>query len=303
MSVAVPTPGQRLAVLRSLGGPLGVIREIASRPAGLFGLIVVGGLIFLAIFTPVVAPDDPAHQDIVNRLQGPSWDHLLGTDQLGRDLLSRLIYGTRVALSVALPGVAIALAVGLLIGLVAGYVGRWTDNSLIVVMDTMQAFPAVILALTLLALLGASRTSVIVVIAVAFAPNYARVTRALVLTTKQNQFVEAARSLGARNRRVLGIHILPNVIAPLFILFAMDLPSAITVEAGLSFLGLGVPPPTPSWGVILQDGFERVRDAPWAIIWASLTLMVVTLGCTFLGETLRDVVDPRLAGMRRWRRP
>jgi peptide/nickel transport system permease protein len=124
-----------------------------------------------------------------------------------------------------------------------------------------------------------------------------------VLTTKQNPFVEVARSLGAGNARIVGIHILPNVIAPLFILLAMDLPAAITLEAGLSFLGLGVPPPTPSWGVILQDGFDRVRDDAWPIIWAGITLMIVTLGCTFLGEALRDVVDPRLAGSRRLRRP
>lgn len=280
-----------------------MLREVARRPAGLFGLIVVGGLFFLAIFAPLIAPYDPAEQDIPNRLQGPSWDHLLGTDQLGRDLLSRLIFGVRVALSVALPGVAAALVIGLVLGLIAGYIGGRTDNATIVMMDTLQAFPAVILALVLLALLGASRTSVVIVIAVAFAPNYARVTRALVLTTKQNQFVESARSLGAGNPRIVGIHILPNVIAPLFILLAMDLPAAITIEAGLSFLGLGVPPPTPSWGVILQDGFDRVRDDAWPIIWAGLTLMVVTLGCTFLGETLRDVADPRLAGVRRWRRP
>jgi peptide/nickel transport system permease protein len=286
-----------------MAGGLTMLREVARRPAGLFGLIVVGGLVFLAIFAPLIAPYDPAEQDIPNRLQGPSWDHPLGTDQLGRDLLSRLIFGVRVALSVALPGVAAALVIGLVLGLIAGYVGGRTDNATIVMMDTLQAFPAVILALMLLALLGASRKSVIIVIAVAFAPNYARVTRALVLTTKQNQFVEAARSLGARNSRIVGIHILPNVIAPLFILLAMDLPAAITIEAGLSFLGLGVPPPTPSWGVILQDGFDRVRDVAWPIIFAGLTLMVVTLGCTFLGETLRDVADPRLAGARRWRRP
>jgi peptide/nickel transport system permease protein len=286
-----------------MAGGLTMLREVARRPAGLFGLIVVGGLFFLAIFAPLIAPYDPAEQDIPNRLQGPSWDHLLGTDQLGRDLLSRLIFGVRVALSVALPGVAAALVIGLVLGLIAGYIGGRTDNATIVMMDTLQAFPAVILALVLLALLGASRTSVIIVIAVAFAPNYARVTRALVLTTKQNQFVEAARSLGAGNSRIVGIHILPNVIGPLFILLAMDLPAAITIEAGLSFLGLGVPPPTPSWGVILQDGFDRVRDVAWPIIWAGLTLMVVTLGCTFLGETLRDVADPRLAGVRRWRRP
>jgi peptide/nickel transport system permease protein len=303
--MAVPAAAEqaRVTPFGRMAGPVGLLKEVASRPAGLFGLIVVGGLIFLAIFAPLVAPYDPAEQDIANRLQGPSWDHVLGTDQLGRDLLSRLIYGVRVALSVAVPGIALALAIGLLLGLLAGYLGGKTDNAMIVFMDTMQAFPAVILALTLLALLGASRTNVIIVIAVAFAPNYARVTRALVLTTKQNQFVEAARSLGAGNSRIVGIHILPNVIAPLFILVAMDLPTVITIEAGLSFLGLGVPPPTPSWGVILQDGFERVREHPWPIIWVGLTLMVVTLGCTFLGETLRDVADPRLAAVRRWRRP
>ena len=302
MAVAAPTPRPRLAAIGRMAGPVALLKDVASRPAGLFGLIVIGGLVFLAIFAPLIAPYDPIEQHIEDRLQGPSWDYLLGTDQLGRDLLSRLIYGVRVAMSVAIPGVAAALVIGLLIGLVAGYLGGKTDNSMIVIMDTMQAFPAVILALTLLALLGSSRTSVIVVIAVAFAPNYARVTRALVLTTKQNQFVEAARSLGAGSSRIVGVHILPNVIAPLFILLAMDIPAAIALEAGLSFLGLGVPPPTPSWGVILQDGFERVREVFWPILWAGLTLMVVTLGCTFLGETLRDVVDPRLAGMRRWRR-
>jgi peptide/nickel transport system permease protein len=303
MAVVAPVEQPRVTAFGRVAGGLTILREVARRPAGLFGLLVIGGLLFLAIFAPWVAPYDPAEQDIPNRLQGPSWDHLLGTDQLGRDLLSRLIFGVRVALSVALPGVAAALVIGLVLGLLAGYVGGRTDNSMIIMMDTLQAFPAVILALTLLALLGASRSSVVIVIAVAFAPNYARVTRALVLTTKHNPFVEGARSLGAGNIRIVGIHILPNVIAPLFILLAMDLPVAITIEAGLSFLGLGVPPPTPSWGVILQDGFDRVRDDAWPIIWAGLTLMVVTLGCTLLGETLRDVLDPRLAGARRLRRP
>src|SRR5262245_6217124 len=297
MAVSAPVEQPRATPFGRMAGPIGLLKEVASRPAGLFGLIVVGGLIFLAIFAPLVAPYDFDDQDITHRLEGPSWDHVLGTDYLGRDLLSRLIYGVRVAMSVAIPGIAIALVIGLLLGLLAGYIGGKTDNSMIVVMDTMQAFPAVILALTLLALLGASKTSVVVVIAVAFAPNYARVTRALVLTTKQNQFVEAARSLGASGRRVIGVHILPNVVAPLFILVAMDLPSAITLEAGLSFLGLGVPAPTPSWGVMLYDGFERVREHFWGILWVGLTLMIVTLGCTFIGEPLRDVVDPRLAAV------
>lgn len=285
-----------------LARPLTLLAEVARRPAGLFGLVVLGGLVFLAAFGELVTPYGSLDQDVARRLEPPSWDHVLGTDQLGRDVLSRLLLGARVALAIAVPGVLLALVAGLALGLAAGYLGRRVDNALIVVMDTLQAFPAVVLALLLLALLGASRGSVIAVIAVALAPSYARVTRALVASTKQEPFVEAERSLGATTPRILGVHLLPNVIAPLLVLVAMDLPTAIAIEAGLSFLNLGVPPPTPSWGVILQDGFERVRDTPWPIVFASLTLVLVTLGCTFLGETLRDVADPRLAGLRRWRR-
>lgn len=285
-----------------LARPLALLAEVARRPAGMFGLVVLGGLVFLAAFGELVTPYGSLDQDVARRLEPPSWDHVLGTDQLGRDVLSRLLLGARVALAIAVPGVLLALVAGLALGLAAGYLGRRVDNALIVVMDTLQAFPAVVLALLLLALLGASRGSVIAVIAVALAPSYARVTRALVASTKQEPFVEAERSLGATTPRILGVHLLPNVIAPLLVLVAMDLPTAIAIEAGLSFLNLGVPPPTPSWGVILQDGFERVRDTPWPIVFASLMLVFVTLGCTFLGETLRDVADPRLAGLRRWRR-
>ena len=213
-----------------------------------------------------------------------------------------MIYGTRIALGVAVPSVLGALVIGLVLGVVAGYCGGMLDNALIVVMDSLQAFPAVILALVLLALLGSSLQNVIIVITVAFIPNYARVSRALVLALKNNQFVEAERSLGASPWRLVVCHILPNILAPLFILLAMDIPSAITVEAGLSFLGLGVQPPTASWGVILADGFARVEDSPWGVIAPGLALMITTLAFTLLGETLRDVVDPRLSGVRRWRR-
>jgi peptide/nickel transport system permease protein len=162
----------------------------------------------------------------------------------------------------------------------------------------MQAFPAVILALAILALLGSSLVNVIIVIGLAWIPGYARITRAQVLSAKQNQYVEVERSLGASRSRILGHHILPNVVAPLLILAAMDLPVVITFEAGLSFLGLGVKPPTPSWGVILADGFNWIRHTPWPIMWAGLTLVIVTLGFTLFGETLRDVLDPRLSGTR-----
>jgi peptide/nickel transport system permease protein len=270
--------------------------RLASSPAGLFGLVVVTGLLVLAVFAPQIAPYDPAHLDVVNRLQGPSADHLLGTDQLGRDLLSRLVFGVRVELRVAIPATIGALALGVLLGLVAGYLGGRVDNALIVVMDTIQAFPAVILALTILALLGPSLGNVAIVLGVALAPAFARVTRALVLAVKQNPYIEAERSLGAGTPRIVLVHVAPNILPPLLTLVAMTLPIAIAAEAGLSFLGLGVQPPTPSWGVILADGFTYVRDAPWAVVWTGLALMVTTLGFTFLGEALRDELDPRLAG-------
>ena len=296
MAVAVPAR-VRPARLR-----LATLRELVRRPAGLFGLLVIAALLLIVAFAPLFAPYEDGQQDIVHRLEGPSASHLLGTDHLGRDLLSRLLYGTRIAIGVAIPAVLFALVAGLVIGMIAGYVGGRVDNVMIVVMDTLQAIPSVPLALILIALLAPSLKSVIIVIAVAFTPGYARVARALVLAAKQNQYVEAERSLGASPFRIALVHILPNIIAPLLILLAMDIPTAITVESGLSFLGLGVQPPTPSWGVILADGFERVRATPWPVLWAGLALMVTTLGFTMLGETLRDIVDPRIAGLRRWRR-
>jgi peptide/nickel transport system permease protein len=278
---------------------LSLLYEMARRPAGLFGLLIVAGLLLVALFAPLLAPYDPAEQDIKNRLQGPSTSHPLGTDHLGRDLLSRLIFGSRVALGTAFPSVLGALLVGLVLGLLAGYLGGSVDNMLLVIMDSIQAFPAVILALALLTLLGPSIINVIFVIALAFTPGYARIVRAQVLSVKEHHFVEVERSLGASDLRLVLIHIVPNILAPLVILLAMDLPSAITIEAGLSFLGLGVRPPTPSWGVILADGFSKIRTSPWPVLWAGLTLMITTLGFTLFGETLRDLLDPKLAGSRR----
>ena len=294
---------ETLPLVRRRGsGVLGVLREVARRPKGLAGLVIVCGLILLALFPSIFAPYSPYTQDIVDRLQGPSRAHLLGTDQLGRDLLSRVIFGTRIALGVSIPAVTAALLAGLVLGVIAGYAGGIIDSVMIVIMDTLQAFPAVILALALLALLGPSLRNVIIVIAVAFTPNYARVSRAMVLAAKENQWVEAERSLGANVSRIVTVHILPNIIAPLVILMAMDIPSAIATEAGLSFLGLGVQPPTPSWGVILSEGFENVVLSPWGIISASAALMIATLGFTMLGEALRDVADPKLGRTRRWQR-
>jgi len=276
-----------------------VIREVARRPAGLFGLCVICLLLVVVVAAPVVAPYSPYKQDIVHRLEGPSLQHLFGTDELGRDLLSRVIFGARIALSVAIPAVLIAMAVGTVSGLIAGYLGKGVDQVSIVGMDAIQAFPAVILALALLAVLGPSLRNVVIVIGVALAPGYARVVRAMTRAAKQNQYVEAELSLGAGSVRIAVHHLLPNIAAPLFILIAMDIPSAIAIEAGLAFLGLGVPPPSPSWGALLSDGFRYVLISPWAIIAASAALMLTTLGFAMLGETLRDVLDPKLSGVRR----
>ena len=188
---------------------------------------------------------------------------------------------------------------GMLAGLISGYFGGSADQVAIVGMDAVQAFPAVILALALLAVLGPSLRNVVIVIGVALAPGYARVVRAMTRAAKQNPYVEAELSLGAGSVRIAVHHLLPNIAAPLFILIAMDIPSAIAIEAGLAFLGLGVPPPSPSWGALLADGFSYVLISPWAIIAASLALMLTTLAFALLGETLRDVLDPKLSGVRR----
>jgi peptide/nickel transport system permease protein len=275
-----------------------VLGDVLRRPLGVLGSLIVLGFMLMVFLAPLLAPYGYAEQDIPSMLQGPSREHWLGTDHLGRDLWSRIVYGARIALGVAVPAVALAMLGGVVLGLVAGYVGGTVDDITLVVLDSLQAFPAVILALAILALLGPALINVIIVIGLAWTPGYARIARAQVLTTKQNQYIEVERSLGASQRRILGFHILPNILAPLLILAAMDLPVVITFEAGLSFLGLGVRPPTPSWGVILADGFNFIRQSPWPITWAGLTLIITTLGFTLFGETLRDVLDPALSGTR-----
>lgn len=275
-----------------------LLGDIVRKPLGALGLIIVASFLFMVIFAPYIAPYEYTDQDIPNRLEGPSRQYLLGTDQLGRDLLSRLVYGSRIALGVAIPSVAIALAGGILLGLVSGYLGGVVDDAIVVFIDSINAFPALILALAVMALLGPALINEILVIGLAWIPAYARVTRAQVLSVKQNVYIEAERSLGASTARTILFHVMPNVIAPVLILAAMDLPVVITFEAGLSFLGLGVRPPTPSWGSILSDGFNYVRQSPWPITWAGLTLIVTTLGFTLFGEALRDVLDPRLSGTR-----
>jgi peptide/nickel transport system permease protein len=275
-----------------------VLGEVLGRPLGALGFVIVLGFVITVIFAPLLAPYGYADQDIPSRLQGPSRQYLLGTDHIGRDILSRLIFGSRIALGVALPSMGIALTGGLVLGLLAGYLGGIADDVVLVILDTFRSIPVLVLALTFLVLLGPSLINLVVVIGLSWSPGYARIVRAQVLATKQNVYVEAERSLGASPWRIAQRHILPNILPPLLIMAAMDLPWVIIFEAGLSFLGLGVRPPTPSWGAILSEGYEEIRQSAWPITWAGLTLILTTLGFTLLGETLRDVLDPRLAGTR-----
>lgn len=275
-----------------------VLGEVLQRPLGALGFLIVFVFIVTVIFAPKIARYDYARQDIPNRLQGPSKNYWLGTDYLGRDLFSRLVYGSRIALGTAIPSVTIALLAGIFFGLIAGYVGGAVDNVIVIIMDSLQAFPSIMLSLAILALLGPSLLNVVLVIGFTWMPNYARVIRAQVLSAKETIYVESERSLGATDRRILFSHILPNVIAPALLMAAMDLPWVITFEAGLSFMGMGVRPPIPSWGVILSDGFNNIFQSPWPITWSGATLILTTLGFTLFGETLRDVLDPRLSGTR-----
>ena len=286
--------------------PEKVIRESAARERrekllmfagnwqGMFGLSLVLLFFISAIFAPLLAPYDPNALDIPARLSIPTLEHLAGTDQLGRDTFSRILYGGRVALKIAAIGVSVALVIGILLGMLAGYGPRWLDNILLLVFDTVRAFPTIILALATVALTGPSLELVLAIVIITSIPQYARVARTATLGLKNSDYILAELSLGAGMGRILMHHIMPNVIGPILILAAMDVPVVVTVEAGLSFLGLGVLPPTASWGTILNEGYLVIRDTPWMVIMGGIPLILTTLGFTFLGEALRDIFDPRV---------
>ncbi len=273
-----------------------IFKHLRQDRLGMVGFILVSIIVLSAIFADLIVPYDPIALNIPERMQGPSWAHLFGTDQLGRDTFSRMIMGGRVALQVALPTVFGAVSIGVLMGMMAGFGPRWLDNLIILIFDTLRSFPTVMFALAVVALVGPSLSTVVFIIIITSIPNYGRVVRTQTLSLKSSEFILAAKSMGASTPRILRLHILPNILGPIAVLAAIDIPTIIGLEAGLSFLGFGVRPPTPSWGVLLNDGYSLIRNTPWLIIAGGIPLILTTLGFTFLGESLRDVIDPKLRG-------
>jgi peptide/nickel transport system permease protein len=260
------------------------------------GFVLVCLILLLTIFATWLAPYDPLEVNVHDRLASPSVAHWLGTDQLGRDILSRVLYGGQVAIRVALVAISASLAIGLVLGMLAGFGPRWLDRILVASFDTVRSFPTIMFALAIIALTGPSLNTVIAVIIITSIPVYARVVRTQTQAIRHRDYILAERAMGASTAHILVRHVMPNIAAPLFILASMDVPAVVGMEAGLSFLGMGVSPPTPSWGSILNDGYSYLRNSPWPIIAGGLPLIAVTLGFTFFGESLRDILDPKLRG-------
>jgi peptide/nickel transport system permease protein len=293
MAAAVEMPDARRSGARAL-------RALVRNRGALVGFAVVLANVLAAVFAPAIAPHDPLDQEITRRLLPPAWlaggsaAHLLGTDQLGRDILSRIVFGSRISLLIGLLSVAIALPVGVGIGLVSGYVGGRVDDAIMRVADVQLAFPFILLAITIAGVLGPNPRNVIVILAVGGWVVYARISRGQVLSLREKEFVEAARGLGMGHARIVVRHILPNSLTPVIVVGTFAVAQMILLESSLSFLGLGVQPPTPSWGGMLNDGRGYITIAWWLTTFPGAAIMLTVLGINFLGDWLRDLLDPRL---------
>jgi peptide/nickel transport system permease protein len=278
-----------------------VFARLVRRPTAVVGAVLLIAFVVMALLAPQLAPHPPAAPNLLNRLVPPSWAggegaHLLGTDHLGRDILSRLIHGSRIALAVSALAVALAATIGISLGLLAGYFGGWTDAVISRVVDTLIAIPNVILYLAVLFTFGASLTTLVLVIGCINWTTFARVVRGEVLAVRGREFVEAARASGQRVGLILLRHVLPNVIAPIIVVATLNVATIIILEASLSFLGLGVQPPTVTWGRMLADGRNYVATAWWLATFPGVFITLLCLSLIFLGDFLRDLLDPRIQG-------
>jgi len=277
-----------------------LLRRLVRRRTALFGMLVVLGVLLAAAFAPLVAPFDPLEQDIGQRLREPGWQdaqgrvHPLGTDHLGRDILSRIVFGSRIALVVGLAAVVISGLLGMVIGLLAGYFGGRVDDFLMRLADIQLAFPFILLAIAVIGVLGPSLRNIIIVIGVSSWVVYARVVRGEVLSIREREYVQAAIALGSQHWRVLRHHVLPNTLTPWLVVATLDMARVIVIESALSFLGLGVQPPTPTWGGMLADGRVYLSTAWWLATFPGLAILITVLGINLFGDGLRDTLDPRL---------
>jgi ABC-type dipeptide/oligopeptide/nickel transport system permease subunit len=278
-----PSPG-RLTTFR---------RFLRNNPLALAGIVIFSLAVLISIFAPQLAPYEPLEQDIVNRLQGPSGAHWFGTDQLGRDIFSRVLYGGRLSLPAGIMVVLVAGLIGTLLGALSGFIGGWFDETTMRLTEVFLAFPTIILAMAIAAALGPSLINAIVAMVVVWWPNYARVVRSLVIGVKSQEYVEAGRAIGVPTNRLLWRTVLPNCLAPAIVLATIDLGNAILVFAGLSFLGLGPEPSSPEWGRMVADGIEYF-DQWWMSAFPGLAIFLVVIAFNFIGDGIRDALDPRL---------
>lgn len=273
-----------------------LVRAFNTNKASWVGLALFLSVVILALLAPIIAPHDPIEQNILDRLEGPSAEYWLGTDTFGRDIFSRIIWGARISLAIAIFSIGAALVVGTIIGLLAGYIGGRFDVIVMQIMDVLLAFPGLILGLIVVAMLGPSITNLAIAIAITAIPPFARIARAPTIAVKDREFIDAGRALGYSNRRLIFGHILPNIAPEVLVMGSLWLATAIRVEASLAFVGLGVNPPTPTWGGMIREGFESILDSYWLALCPSIAILIVVLGLNLLGDGLRDAVDPRLKG-------
>ena len=271
----------------------GFWRALLASPSGLIGLFVVGLLVFCAVAAPAIAPFDPLRMAAGPRLQAPSGAHLMGTDDFGRDVLSRILYGARLTLQIGVIAVGISLTCGLLLGLVAGYSSGWPERVLMRLVDVLFSFTEIVIALACLAIFGVGLTNAMIAIGIASIPFYARVTHSVVLVEKGKPYFEAAVAAGAGHVRLIFVHLLPNVVPTLIVIGTLGVSTAVLAAAGLSFLGLGAQPPQPEWGFMLSSSRDLISRAPWMMIFPGLAIAITVLGFNLLGDGIREALDPR----------
>jgi peptide/nickel transport system permease protein len=290
----IPAPAKRVRAKAPAAprrqGPL--LRLLGDRAASAGGAVVLCAVL-VALLAPVLAPQDPLHIDLSAAWEAPSARHLLGADELGRDILSRIIYGSRTSLEIAIAGVAIALVLALLIGPPAGFYGGWLDRVLMRLMDVMLSFPSILLAIVIVAVTGPGLFGTLLAVGISSVPTFARLARGSTLSLRNEEYVTAARAVGATDAHIIVAHILPNLINPLVVLSTLRLSTMVLTVAALSFIGLGVQPPSPEWGTMMSEARPAIRDAPFAILFPGLALMLLILAFNVLGDGLRDALDPR----------